>query len=230
MSYSSFPAPKPAVEEPAAAPLPGDNIAPFLPQPELETLLVHPFYYTRDLEFQSKSIKSDRYLLIAHHPHSGCRCAVPVILPDGAPMIVHRRYSITYLYPSKRVIVDFGLFGRSKPKVVYKKGQGTFRDLHGRMAKAKNVTRNFLVKLPITGSLKDNGRKVVDTAKGAAELGGKAGTTYLETTGKLLDGIPGLKSLEGLGQQLPELGKQEEIKQAGAEAARNASQFMKTNR
>jgi hypothetical protein len=48
--------------------------------------------------------------------------------------------------------------------------------------------------------------------------------------GKLLDGIPGVKTLEGLGQQLPARGHQENIKRAGARAFRNAPEFIPTVR
>jgi hypothetical protein len=224
------PRPREAVVDPQKKNDRLDDIEKFLPQQERPPLLVHAFYYTHDLEFQVEIIPSGRYLLVANHPHSGCRCAVNVVLPDGAPIVVHRKYSITYLYPSKRVVIDFGLFGRSEPKVRYKKGQGTFRSLHGRIAKTKDATRKFLVKLPLTGALKDNGTKVVDTTKGAAALGAKAGTSYLEVVGKLVDGIPGVKPLQSLGQQLPELGRQEEIRQAGADAADSATEFIRTNR
>ncbi|MGZ0173037.1 MAG: hypothetical protein ACKVHE_26170 [Planctomycetales bacterium] len=84
--------------------------------------------------------------------------------------------------------------------------------------------------LPVTGALSKNGRKVTDTRKGALAVAGQVGTTYVDTVGKLLDGIPGVKTLEGLGQQLPARGHQENIKRAGARAFRNAPEFIPTVR
>jgi hypothetical protein len=209
---------------------PTDDVGRFLPTQQLDPLIVHANYYSRDLEFQYDAIPSGPYLHVSKHPHSGDRCTVRIVLPDGSPTIVHRKHSITYLYPNERVIVDFGLFGRSRPKVHYRSGQGTFRSLHIRVDKAKAATRNFLVKLPAANAVKDNGRKVTDTAKGAFAVAGEAGKVYFETIGKLIDGIPGVKIMQGLGQKLPEMGRQEEIKQAGERATRKATEFIPTVR
>ena len=207
-----------------------DDITRFLPQQKLDPLLVHPNYYTRDLEFQAQSIPRGRYLVVTNDPRTGCKCTVGVVLPDGAPVIVHRRYSITYVYPSERVVVDFGVFAQRKPRVLYRSGQGTFRTLHERIGSTASATKKFLVNLPVTGALSRNGRKVTDTGKGAMAAAGQVGTTYVDTVGKLLDGIPGVKTLEGLGQQLPARGHQEEIKRAGERAFRNAPEFIPTVR
>ena len=219
-----------AVTQAVASTTPGDDITRFLPQQKLEPLLVHPNYYTRDLEFQAQSIPRGRYLVVTNDPRTGCKCTVSVVLPDGAPIIVHRRYSITYVYPSERVVVDFGVFAQREPRVLYRRGQGTFRTLHERIGSTASATKKFLVNLPVTGALSRNGRKVTDTSKGALAAAGQVGTTYVDTVGKLLDGIPGVKTLEGLGQQLPARGHQDEIKRAGERAFRNAPEFVPTVR
>jgi hypothetical protein len=95
-----------------------NDITRFLPQQKLEPLLVHPNYYTRDLEFQAEPIPHGRYLVVTNDPRTGCKCTVPVVLPDDSPVVVHRRYSITYVYPSERVVVDFGVFAQRKPRVL----------------------------------------------------------------------------------------------------------------
>jgi hypothetical protein len=209
---------------------PKDNVQRFLPPEKLVPLIVHPKYYSRDLEFQAQAIPSGRYLHVVKHPHTKKRCKVKIVLPDGAPVVVHRKHSITYLYPSQRVVVDFGFFGRSCPKVHYRNGQGTFRAIHERLGNAKQSARSFIVKLPFTGAVKDNGRKVKDTGKGAFAAAGEGGKIYFETLGKLIDGFPGVKTLQGLGKQLPARGRQDEIKQAGESARRQAPEFIPTNR
>lgn len=207
-----------------------DNIKRFLPQQDLPPLLVHPNYYSKELEFESKSIPRGRYLLVTHDPSSRKKCMAEVVLPDGAPVIVHRKSSITYVYPSERVVIDFALFAHRPPKVHYRRGQGTFRTLHERVGSTARATREFFVSLPIAGALSRNGRKVTDTGKGALAGAGQVGTTYFETVGKLLDGIPGVKTLEGLGQQLPERAHQEDIRRAGERAFRNKPEFVPTVR
>ena len=219
-----------AVTQAKASTTVDDEVSRFLPQKKLDPLLVHPNYYTQDLEFQAQSIPRGRYLVVTNDPRTGCRCTAEVVLPDGAPIIVHRRYSITYLYPAERVVVDFGVFAKREPRVLYRSGQGTFRALHEQIGSTAQATRQFFVNLPVTGALSRNGRKVTDTGKGALAAAGQVGTTYVDTMGKLLDGIPGVKTLEGLGQQLPARGHQENIKRAGERAFRNAPEFVPTVR
>lgn len=220
----------PSVTQASASTTADDDITRFLPQQKLDPLLVHPNYYTKELEFQAGPIERGRYLVVAKDPRSCRKCTVPVVLPNGSPVVVHRRYSITYLYPSERVVVDFGIFGHREPRVLYRNGQGTLRTLHERIGSTTQATKKFLVNLPVTGALSRNGRKVTDTGKGAFAAAGQVGTTYVETVGKLLDGIPGVKTLEGLGQQLPARGHQEEIRRAGERAFRNAPEFVPTVR
>jgi hypothetical protein len=220
----------PGDESAAATASDRDNIERFLPQQDLPTLLVHPNYYTRDLEFQAGPIPRGRYELVTNDPRTCRKCTANVVLPDGSPIIVYRRFSITYVYSAERVVVDFGVFGHREPKVHYRTGKGTFRALHERVGTTAQATREFFVNLPVAGALSRNGRKVTDTGKGAMAAAGKVGTTYVETVGKLLDGIPGVKTLEGLGQQLPARGHQENIKRAGERAFRNAPEFVPTVR
>lgn len=207
-----------------------DDIRRFLPQKDLPPLLVHPNYYSKDLEFQAQSIPRGRYLLVTNHPRCRRKCTAEVVLPDGAPVIVHRKSSITYVYPSERVVIDFAIFAHRPPKVHYRRGQGTFRALHEHVGNKAKATREFLVSLPIAGALSSNGRKVRDTGKGALATAGQAGATWFNTVGKLVDGIPGVKTLEGLGQQLPERAHQEDIKRAGERAFRNTPEFVPTVR
>ena len=202
----------------------------YLPDDKLAPLLVHPNYYTQEMEFQWKAIERGRYVVVARHPRTKCRCLAHVVLPDGAPRIVFLKNSITYLYPSQRVIIDFGFFGDRDPKVIYRDGEGTVRSVNTKLASAAQATREFVQKFPLAGALSERGRKTTDTAKGAVVTAGEVGKTYVETVGKLIDGLPGVQPLRSIGERIPELSKQEEIRRAGERAARNAKEFIPTVR
>ena len=207
-----------------------DNPTSYLPDEQLAPLLVHPNYYTQEMEIQWDAIKRGRYLVVARHPRTKCRCTIPIVLPDGSPRIVFLKNSITYLYPSQRVIVDFGYFGHREPKVIYRDGEGTVRSFNAKLAGAAAATRDFVQKFPLAGALSERGRKTTDTAKGAVVAAGGVGKTYVETVGKLIDGLPGVEPLRSLGERIPELSKQEEVRRAGERAARNAKEFIPTVR
>ncbi len=202
----------------------------YLPDDKLAPLLVHPNYYTREMEIQWDAIERGRYLVVAKHPRTKCRCTASVVLPDGSPRIVFLKNSITYLYPSQRVIVDFGYFGDRQPKVIYRDGEGTVRSVNTKLTAAAEATRDFVKKFPLAGALSERGRKTTDTAKGAVVAAGGAGKAYVETVGKLIDGLPGVQPLRSLGERIPELSKKEEVRRAGERAARNAKEFIPTVR
>ncbi len=202
----------------------------YLPDDKLAPLLVHPNYYTQEMEFHWNAIERGRYVVVAKHPRTKCRCLAHVVLPDGAPRIVFRKNSITYLYPSQRVIVDFGFFGDREPKVIYRDGQGTARSFNAALVGAAKATGEFVQQFPLAGALSERGRKTTDTAKGAVVAAGGAGKAYVETVGKLIGGLPGVQPLRSLGERIPELSKQEEVRRAGVRAARNAKEFIPTVR
>jgi len=197
---------------------------------------VHPNYYARDLQFQWDALPRGRVVVVVLHPQTKQRQCVEVVLPDGSPIIVHRRDSLTYLYKSQdgksdeRVIIQFGLFGKLGPHVHYRKGPGTFRAIQETAGRFRAKARELAGRIPVVGSVRDNARKVKDTAKGAAVIGGGAANTYSETVGKLLDGLPIISTVKSLGERAPELGRLEEARRAGDRASRNSGEFVRTVR
>ncbi len=197
---------------------------------------VHPNYYARDIQFQWEALPRGRVIVVALHPHTKERQCVEVVLPDGSPIIVHRRDSLTYLYKSQdgksdeRVIIQFGPFGKLAPRVHYRKGSGTFRSIQESAGRFKTKARELAGRIPVIGTARDNARKVKDTAKGAALVGGGVANRYAENVGKLLDGLPVISTVKSLGERAPEIGRLKEVRRAGEQATRDAGEFVRTVR
>ena len=197
---------------------------------------VHPNYYSRDLQYQWSRLPRGRAVVVARHPATGERECMDIVLPNGAPIVIYRRDSITYLYErpergaDERVIVQFCLLGKLPTRVHYRRGQGTFRTLQNKATGLRQRARTLAARIPVVGSVRENARKVKDTAKGAAVVGGQAAKAYSDTVGKLLDGLPVLSTLKDLGERAPELGRLEEVRRAGDRAARDAGESVRTIR
>ena len=80
------------------------------------------------------------------------------------------------------------------------------------------------------GTARDNARKVKDTARGAALVGGGVANRYAENVGKLLDGLPVISTVKSIGERAPEIGRLKEIRRAGEQATRDAGEFVRTVR
>jgi hypothetical protein len=194
------------------------------------TLHVHPYYYCGDKEYQAQIINGGPTIIVANHPRSGDKLYIDAVLPQGAPLVAYNARTITYIYPDRRVIIDFSLAGKSRAKVIYVNGRGAVREVHEQLAKNRAAIQDHQQKSRFVGEVKELGHDVGNVAKGTVGIVGRAGSVVVERTRALTRIIPGMQAIESVGDRSSERAALEEIRQAGLEQARNEPRTIPTLR
>lgn len=194
------------------------------------TLHVHPYYYCGDKEYQAQIINGGPTIVVANHPRSGDKLYIDAVLPQGAPIVAYNAHSITYIYPDRRVIIDFSIVGKHRAKVKYVSGRGAAREVHEQLVKNRAAIQDHKQKSRLAGEVKELGHEVGNMAKGTIGVAGRVGSIVVERTRAATRLIPGVAALRSLGEQSDERAALEEIRQAGVEQVRNELKTIPTVR
>lgn len=196
------------------------------------TVHVHRYYYSGDKEIQGPIIQGGPTMVVARHPKTSEQLYIDVMLPAGTPRIAYTKHSITYVYPDRRVAIHFSSRPGRCDRVIVKhhSGQGVARTASEVAQQAKEHTAQRLSESQLV-------RVLGDTASGAgrvvAGVGGTTGafaTWVADLGGQVLNLVPGMAPLEGLGEEAPQTRYLESIDRAAQRAARAAPDFLPTNR
>lgn len=190
----------------------------------------HRYYYSGDKEYQGPIINGGPTVVVANHPKTNERMYVDVMLPPGAPEIAYTRKSIQYIYPDKRVVIEFSYLLPKHVKVAILPGRGIRRTMGKRFRSFGDKTKGRLRQSSLVGSLKETVVIPKNVAKGAFGVTQQAAVFVVGKAGEVSNLIPGVAALRSLGEQSETFGAQEEIRQAGFEKAENASKFLPTIR
>lgn len=194
------------------------------------TVHVHRYYYSGDREYQGPLIAGGPSVIVANHPKSNERLYINVMLPSGAPIISYDKNSITYIYPNYRVEVCFLPFFRNKYAVKYLQGEGLARKAHETGAKlrdcAQAAVKNSKVSDTLAGAARGTGQLAVGTV-GALGVAADAG---LQTAGKVVSVVPGVRPLTSAARDLPQERYLTEISRAEQRNIRQNPDFLRTNR
>lgn len=193
------------------------------------TLHVHRYYYSGNKEFQGPILTGGPTTVVANNPWNGERMYVDVMLPPGAPVVVHNKNHITYVYPDRRVCISFPVVCREKAIVTYHSGRGVERQIHEKAEVVKEKTREHLQQSKLVGTMKRCCHETKEVTTGAAMLVGGTANVALDTMTKLARMVPGYEALRSLGKQHKERGAAEAVRQADQQNDAKALQFVKTN-
>lgn len=212
-----------------------------LPSPELveggkvdipPAVHVHRFYYSGDKEIQGPIISGGPTVVVASHPKTGKRMYVEVVLPAGAPRIAYNKHGITYVYPDKRVSVNFQHFPFDTEKAVVKvqNGQGIGRRLQDSREHVSEHVKEGLANSPIFQSSKEATGEASDLLHGAKVTVGDLGSKGADGFKTLTNMIPGVVYLKSRAEQEPEKDYESAIKAAANKKDRLEIPFVRTNR
>lgn len=165
------------------------------------TVHVHRYYYSGDKEFQGPILQGGATIIVANHPKTGCRMYVDVMLPPGAPKIVHNKHGITYQYPHQRVIITFSKLHRDQAVVEYAAGQGLPRRWHNFAVAAHAKTYQKLKASPLAQAAHDATHDVGQMAIGAKDAIGEAAANGLNKARQAAHFVPGVTPLKSYAQQ-----------------------------
>ncbi len=216
----------PAVEEngrPAAV-INGDQVE--IPP----TLHIHPYFYSGDVEYQAQILEGGPTIIVANHPKSGEKLYIDAILPPGAPVVAYRDDAIRYIYPDKRVIIEFVGIRNRHAVVKYVNGQGVVRSAQAKIAARKVKIKEQKGKSKLYSEIKEVSHDTGNIIKGSFGVVTTAGAFTLERVRVVAEMIPGVQPLMSLGEQAAERGAKEEVRQAGLKAAREQTEFIPTVR
>ena len=194
------------------------------------TLHVHPYFYSGDKEYQAQIINGGPTIIVANHPRSGDKLYIDAVLPQGAPIVAYNDHSITYIYPDRRVIIDFSIVGKHRASVKYVSGRGIVRGAEERLVERRETVRELRQKSKLVTELGELGHEMKDITKGAFGIVGQTGAVVVERTRAVTRIIPGVPALKSAGQQAAERGALEEVRQAGLQQVRDETQTFRTVR
>ena len=194
------------------------------------TLHVHPYFYSGDKEYQAQIINGGPTIIVANHPRSGDKLYIDAVLPQGAPIVAYNDHSITYIYPDRRVIIDFSIVGKHRANVKYVSGRGIVRGAEERLVERRETVRELRQKSKLVTELGELGHEMKDITKGAFGIVGQTGAVVVERTRAVTRIIPGVPALKSAGQQAAERGALEEVRQAGLQQVRDETQTFRTVR
>lgn len=184
------------------------------------SLHVHPNYYSGDREYQAQILQGGPVIIVANHPKSGQKLYIDAILPAGAPIVAYSAHAITYVYPDRRVCIEYCLLDECRATVKYVSGRGFTREVHEKISNSVEAVREQKKKSRLAAELGELRTEVTDIAKGSLGLASTAGTIAVERTRALTRILPGAAMLRSAGQQSERRAAIEETRQAGIEAAR----------
>ena len=194
------------------------------------TVHVHRYYYDGDKEYQGPILQGGPTVVVANHPKWGQQMYVDVTLPAGAPIIAYDRNSITYVYPDRRVELQFSRWRAERVAVKYHAGQGVGR-------RASEVARRIVANSRDTcdGSPTLQSVKELATGGGGVVLGAVEGVDTLvgalirrvTAVGEL---VPGVQPLFSSAEERPQRVYQHTIRRAQVEKNRAELKFLPTIR
>ena len=194
------------------------------------TLHVHPYYYSGDKEYQAQILNGGPTIIVANHPRSSEKLYIDAILPAGAPIVAYNAHSITYVYPDRRVIIEFLLLRKDRACVKYVSGHGVVREAQEHFAEAAWKIRDHRQKSRLVteiGELKDDAKNI---AKGTIGVAATTGAVFVERTRAVTRVLPGVAALKSAGQQSDERAALEEVRQSGLERVREETKTIRTIR
>ncbi len=194
------------------------------------TLHVHRYYYDGDKEYQGPILQGGPTVVVANHPKFGEQMYVDVTLPAGAPIIAYDKNSITYVYPDRRVEVQFSSRRPEQVAVKYHSGQGVGRRASEAARRIVTTSRNTCGGSPTLQSVKE-----LATGGGGVVLGAVQGADTLvaavikrvTAVGGLL---PGASPLYSSAEERPQHAYEGVIRRAQGEKDRAELKFLPTIR
>lgn len=187
------------------------------------TLHVHPYYYCGDKEYQAQILNGGPTIIVANHPQSGEKLYIDAVLPAGAPIIAYSAHAISYVYPDRRVLIEFHLLHKDRAVVKYVSGRGVIRGTHEQLEEVAEKVAEHKRQSRLVSELSELGTEAKDIAKGSAGVISGAGAVVVERVRAVTRILPGAAALRSLGKQAEERGAVEEVRQLGLERARDVS-------
>lgn len=168
------------------------------------TVHAHRFYYGGDKEFQGPIVQGGPTVVVANHPKTGEQMYVDVNLPPGAPVIAHRKSSITYIYLDRRVTIKFSRLKSSCVVVYQKSGQGVWRKSHDKLQSMKSATYSHFQNSQLYQAVKEGSTGGKHLVVGLVDSADQAGGSLLRLTHTAIGAIPGVSSLRSIGEERPQ--------------------------
>jgi hypothetical protein len=194
------------------------------------TLHVHRYYYAGDEEYQGPLLEGGPTVVVANHPKNGERMYIEITLPPGAPVISYNKSSITYVYPHKRIAVNFSSWHPDRVTIGYHSGQGFTRRTQEISAQMLAATRLRCSSSATWQALKECGANTSQMFVGGKQALDGATSGLLDRTRQLGQVIPGVNALSSLAEQRDERANQAMIREAEAAKERATLRFVPTNR
>jgi hypothetical protein len=194
-------------------------------------LHVHRTYYTGDKEFQFSLIQGGPTTVVVNHPRTGEKLYVEVDLPAGIPIIAYNQHSITYVFPDRRICIQFPRFGKSAcVSVVNLKGHGLMRSHIERSQAAHARHRAALANNPLAGAVRDTGASAKNLVVGGLGIANQTGATVVTSVRTTVENLPLISQARQAGENAAERGNQVAIDRITRTAERADRQFLPTNR
>jgi hypothetical protein len=194
------------------------------------TLHIHPYYYSRDMEYQGPIIQGGPTIVVANHPKTGKKMYIDVTLPAGAPVVAYDKHSITYVYPDQRIIIHFSILLHDHAIVKNVHGRGFRRVVRDSNRKIHEHFREQHRQSRLSKEVRQWARGTGHIAKGAVGVVLTAGAIVVERARAVRQVIPGVQALESIGQQSGERQAVEKVRQAGLKQTQEATKFLPTVR
>lgn len=191
---------------------------------------VHTRYYNGDKEFQGPIVQAGPTTVVANHPKYGNQLYVDVTLPNGAPLIMHNKWGISYVYPDRRVTLKFARLHKERVTVNYQSGQGAVRKSfsvvrHTASATTSHIKQSKLVQSLATGT--SDAGKIFGGLGGALD---SATGSVVDGARKLVTSLPGVASLKDLQAERPQQKYEALVDRLGRQRDNAELPFVRTNR
>ena len=164
---------------------------------------VHRFYYSGNKEFQGPFVSGGPTMIVANHPKTGEKVSIETNLPAGFPELAYTRDSITYIYPERRVVIEYSNHHPNKVAVRFEPGRGAGRKLHERSKTLVTRYRDHREKSELTKIVRDTRKGAKELAKGASKSVETVAAKAVQTSTSFFSGLPGISQLQGTGRQAP---------------------------
>lgn len=194
------------------------------------TVHVHRYYYSGNKEYQGPHLAGGPTIVAAKSPYTNQMMYIDVMLPAGAPVIAYDDDSISYIYPDRRVRLSFRRFHKDKVSVRHLEGQGLGRKVHQQGARLAASVKSDKGQSRLGSTVKTGTRGAGQVFVGVREVLGGVTDATLQTAGKLIAMVPGVKPLQSLAQSAKERKYHDSVKTAAARNERRAEAFVRTVR
>lgn len=191
---------------------------------------VHTRYYSGDKEFQGPIVQAGPTTVVANHPKYGNQLYVDVTLPSGAPLIMHSKWGISYVYPDRRVTLKFARLHKERVTVDYHSGRGTVRKSFDAVRRTTSATTSHFKQSKLVQSLATS---TSDAGKMFGGLGGaldSATGSVVDGARKLVTAIPLIGSLKDLQSERPQQQHEALVARLQRQKDNTELPFVRTNR